>query len=268
LTLTSRCTGGDIQLGVLSTPGVPASRDRHSLRRLPDDAMFVNFSRAPWTVDHLGTAWTVPAGSPFIIDNEQPFRIAFNPSRRIRLYSLRIPRSTLGPTNRDTVRRADDALMSTESGRHLAAQMSLLAAMIDNGAVQTAALMTLVVVNLLRSLLHPADRATPTRLARLMDIARSRMTDPGFDLAALAREAHWSARTVQTAFSTEGLSFSDWLTGERLDLARTILTDPVQHASVAHVAHTAGFNDTSTFFRAYRRRFGATPGSVRRDPTH
>jgi hypothetical protein len=60
--------------------------------------------------------------------------------------------------------------------------LSLLATMIDTGAVTTAALMAPVVVDLVRSLLHPGDPgalAAPTRLARLMDIARSRLTDPG-----------------------------------------------------------------------------------------
>jgi transcriptional regulator GlxA family with amidase domain len=137
--------------------------------------------------------------------------------------------------------------------------------MIDTGAVTTASLMAPVVVDLVRSLLHPGSPAAPTRLARLMDIARARLTDPGFDLASLAREAHWSVRTVQAAFSAEGLSFSDWLTAERLDLARAMLTDPAwETRSVVHVAHAAGFTDPSTFFRAFRRRFGTTPGSARR----
>lgn len=259
---------GGTQLGFLSTPPVPASRGRHSLRQLPDDAVFVNFSRADWTLDHLSAAWTVPGGSAFVIDNEQSFRIAFDPARRMRLYSLRIPRAALGPTTRDTVRRADETVTSSASGRHLAIQMSLLAAMADTGAVETASLMAPVVVNLVRSLLHPGGRTAPTRLARLMDISRSRLTDPGFDLAALARESRWSVRTVQTAFAAEGLSFSDWLAGERVELARAMLTDPVgETRSIAHVAHAAGFTDTSTFHRAFRRRFGTTPGSARCDPS-
>jgi len=255
---------GDTRLGFLSTPPDPASRRGRSLRRLPDDAVFVNFSRAGWTLDHLGTASAVPAGSAFVVDNEQPFRIAFDPSRRMRLYSLRIPRAALGPVTAGTIRRADETVTSSETGRHLATQMSLLATMIDTGAVTTAALMAPVVVGLLRLLLHPDDRHAPTRLARLMDISRSRLTDPGFGLTALARESHWSARTVQTAFAAEGLSFSDWLTGERLGLARAMLTDPAwENRGIAHVAHAAGFTDTSTFFRAFRRRFGTTPGSAR-----
>lgn len=180
------CRLSDTHLGFLSTPGVPATRDRRALRQLPDDAVFVNFSRACWTLDHV---------------------------------------------TGDAVRRADETVTSSESGRHLATQMSLLATMIDTAAIETASLMAPVVVDLVRSLLHPGDQAAPTRLARLMDISQGRLTDPGFDLAALARESRWSVRTVQAAFSAEGLSFSDWLTGERLELARTMLTDPVWASS-------------------------------------
>jgi AraC-like DNA-binding protein len=153
----------------------------------------------------------------------------------------------------------------SESGRHLATQMSLVATMIDTAAIETASLMAPVVVDLVRSLLHPGDQAAPARLARLMDISRGRLTDPGFDLAALARESRWSVRTVQAAFSAEGLSFSDWLTGERLELARAMLTDPVwETRSIAHLACAAGFTDTSTFFRAFRQRFGITRLSAHR----
>jgi AraC family transcriptional regulator, positive regulator of tynA and feaB len=127
--------------------------------------------------------------------------------------------------------------------------------------------MASVVIDLARSVLAPGDREAPTRLARLMGIARSRLTDPAFGLAALARDSHWSARTVQATFAAHGLSFSEWLAAERLELARAMLTDPAwQTRSIAHVAHATGFIDTSTFFRAYRRRFGTTPGSARQHP--
>lgn len=258
---------GGTRLAFLSAPGGNASRDRRSLRQMPDDALFVNFSRGDWAIDHLGTQWTVPGGAAFVIDNEQSFEAAFDPTRRMRLYSLRIPRAALGLTTKEAVRRADETVISSEPGRHLATQMGLLATMIDTGAVPTASLMAPVVVDLVRSLLHPGDRPAPTRLARLMEISRGRLTDPGFDLAALADESHWSIRTVQSAFSAEGLSFSDWLTGQRLDLARAMLGDPAwESTSIARVAHAAGFSDTSHFFRAFRRRFATTPGALRPRP--
>jgi AraC-like DNA-binding protein len=97
-----------------------------------------------------------------------------------------------------------------------------------------------------------------------MGISRCRLSDPGFGLAAVARESHWSVRTVQAAFAAEGLSFSDWLAAERLELARAMLADPGWEArSIAHVAYAAGFAEASTFHRAFRRRFGITPGSAR-----
>lgn len=253
---------GDTRLAYLSAPGGTASRDRRSP---PDDAMFVNFSRGDWTIDHLGTEWAVPGGSAFVIDNEQSFEVAFDPTRRMRLYSLRIPRTVLGPATKESVRRAAETVASSESGRHLATQMGLLATMIDTGAVRTATLMAPVVVDLVRALLRPAGRAAPTRLARLMEIARGGLTDPAFDLAELASRSRWSVRTVQSAFAAEGLTFGDWLTGQRLDLAHVMLSDPAwEHTSIARIAHAAGFIDTSHFFRAFRRRFATTPGTIRR----
>jgi len=55
---------------------------------------------------------------------------------------------------------------------------------------------------------------------------------------------------------------------QRLLRARRLLADPVAPRSVAETAAATGFRDSSELGRAYRRRFGTTPGSARRaDPT-
>ncbi|WP_390623387.1 helix-turn-helix domain-containing protein [Subtercola endophyticus] len=61
-----------------------------------------------------------------------------------------------------------------------------------------------------------------------------------------------------------GSLFSEWLSAERLDIARDRITDPAwQSRSIARIAASAGFADVSTFHRAFRQRFGVTPGSLR-----
>jgi len=54
---------------------------------------------------------------------------------------------------------------------------------------------------------------------------------------------------------------------KRLLRARRLLADSVSPASVAAAAAAAGFRDASELGRAFRRRFGTTPGAARRaDP--
>ena len=59
-----------------------------------------------------------------------------------------------------------------------------------------------------------------------------------------------------------GLSLGQFVRAERLAWARAALS--ASDASLASIAIDAGFYDESHFIRAFRRHFGATPGSYRR----
>lgn len=71
-------------------------------------------------------------------------------------------------------------------------------------------------------------------------------------------------RYVQRLFESEGTTFSEFVLAQRLGRAYRLLTDP-RHAgkAVGHIAHETGFGDISYFNRCFRRRFGATPTSLR-----
>ena len=108
------------------------------------------------------------------------------------------------------------------------------------------------------------DPVTPRRIDGMRSFALARLGDPSMDLRAVARTFRCSTRTVQLEFARAGESFSAWLTAERLDRARDMLRDPV-HAGrpIAAIGRDHGYRDAGTFHRAYRARFGSTPGSDR-----
>jgi AraC-like DNA-binding protein len=71
-------------------------------------------------------------------------------------------------------------------------------------------------------------------------------------------------RYVQALFEDEGVTFSQFLIGERLERVYRMLRDPLQMARpISAIAYDAGFGDLSHFNRAFRRRYGATPSDVR-----
>ena len=71
-------------------------------------------------------------------------------------------------------------------------------------------------------------------------------------------------RYVQMLFAAEGVTFSEYVLGQRLAQARQMLTEPVfASRSISSIAFEAGFADLSHFNKAFRRRFGATPTDVR-----
>jgi AraC-like DNA-binding protein len=73
-----------------------------------------------------------------------------------------------------------------------------------------------------------------------------------------------SARYVRMLLENDNTNFSEFVLGERLQRAHSLLIDP-QHTSwtISSIAFECGFSDLSYFNRTFRRRFGKTPSDVR-----
>jgi transcriptional regulator GlxA family with amidase domain len=78
----------------------------------------------------------------------------------------------------------------------------------------------------------------------------------------LAQRAHMAPRTFARRFRAEtGATPHDWLTGQRVLLARRLLEET--DLSVESVATRAGFGDAAMLRHHFTRRLGATPQSYR-----
>jgi AraC-like DNA-binding protein len=71
-----------------------------------------------------------------------------------------------------------------------------------------------------------------------------------------------SARSLQRLFEREGLTFSGFVTGERLARAHNVLGED-DSRSIAEIAMDCGFGDISYFNRKFRARYHAAPSDVR-----
>lgn len=110
---------------------------------------------------------------------------------------------------------------------------------------------------------HPgAGRADRLRREARALVA-ARLSDPGFDSAALARALGVSPRYLQTAFAQAGTTPSRFLLARRLEAAASLLKRPGQPCSITAVALECGFNDLSYFSRSFRARFGVPPSGYR-----
>jgi AraC family transcriptional regulator, activator of mtrCDE len=84
----------------------------------------------------------------------------------------------------------------------------------------------------------------------------------GWTLDGLAAEAHVSRATLVRVFrKAAGIAPLTFLTELRLGLAHQRLTST--SASVVQVAGAVGYDSESAFARAFRRRFGVSPGKLR-----
>ena len=91
-----------------------------------------------------------------------------------------------------------------------------------------------------------------------------RLADPELRIEAVALRQGITPRYIQRLFESENTTFSDFVRDRRLELAFRLLRerDPAS-CSITTIAYDAGFSDITSFNRAFRRRFEATPSEVR-----
>jgi len=81
------------------------------------------------------------------------------------------------------------------------------------------------------------------------------------ELSDVAGELGMSERTLQRRITDEGRTFRDLLVEARQELGRQLLSDP--SAAINEVAYLLGYQDTSSFYRAFRFWEGVTPNRWR-----
>ena len=109
-----------------------------------------------------------------------------------------------------------------------------------------------------------ASGPEPPALRRLFRLLEERHADPDFNPAMAADLCHVSARTLRRYLKETGRpSLADLLRDRRLENAmqRLLVTDE----PVERIAEHCGFIDYTTFFRAFRKRYGMSPTDQRRE---
>ena len=82
------------------------------------------------------------------------------------------------------------------------------------------------------------------------------------DVGAVAHELGLSERTLQRRITAEGTTFRALLTEARQELGSQLLSDP--SIDIEEVAFLLGYQDTNSFYRAFREWENMTPGQWRR----
>jgi AraC-like DNA-binding protein len=93
-----------------------------------------------------------------------------------------------------------------------------------------------------------------------------RLCDRDLNIETVARRQRVTVRYVQRLFENAGTTFSEFVRGQRLEHAVRLLRERDLAAStITAIAYDVGFSDVSSFNRAFRKRFDATPSEVRAD---
>jgi AraC-like DNA-binding protein len=101
-------------------------------------------------------------------------------------------------------------------------------------------------------------------LRRITDHAARHLADPALSPQRVAAQLGMSVRKLHMLFEPTGVSFGKWLQRRRIAEARLLLANPANAArSILDIALAVGFNELSTFHRAFRAETGLTPGDYR-----
>jgi AraC-like DNA-binding protein len=102
------------------------------------------------------------------------------------------------------------------------------------------------------------------RLQAILANIRKGFTDPEISARSVAQSLGLSVRYVHELLEETGLSFAEHVLELRLQQTRRALSNRTNNGRlVSEVAYSCGFTSLSYFNRAFRHRFGCTPGSTR-----
>jgi len=98
-----------------------------------------------------------------------------------------------------------------------------------------------------------------TRLHRIRMHVEGHLADPSLSAQAAARALGMSVRSLHLALAPTGETFGELVQRRRLAACHTLLRRPDNAATIADIAFASGFNSLSSFYRAFRRAYGACP---------
>lgn len=252
--------------------GVPQRFERkpsHILIDGADSVMAVlELEGGDWRGDYDGR----PAGSHMgqirIVDMARPFDMSTGPYRSVHLMTPRAQLEGCGDLDFHGLVVSEDS----PSGRLLGSHLRALNDVVDSLTIREAEPAAKAIVTLLGGaiLAHAEPASGDPRPVEKMLLAsgrrfvEQRLDDVELSPEAVRRHLGVSRSLLYKAFEPLG-GVSAFIQGRRLDQAfDAILQDRTEQHTLGEIAYRHGFRSDAHFSRAFRARFGVTPGRLRR----
>ena len=219
------------------------------------------------------------AGDAILVFNGAPSTVRFLAPCQIT--SLRLSHTSLAAAARGLDERAIRSIAATPALRLLLAYTEIVRRQGSSGDPVLDHRVAQHMIDLLALAVGPTDdtreqaarSALPAaRLATIRADVLANLSEVRLSARTVANRHGLSDRYVHMLFEETGQTFSRFVEDERLKRAYALLTDPSRpDMRIGEIAIAVGFSEHSTFNRAFRRRFGESPGRVRtrlngRDP--
>ncbi|MEM8941454.1 MAG: helix-turn-helix domain-containing protein [Pseudomonadota bacterium] len=203
-----------------------------------------------------------------VLDSTRPYRIDVN--EYLDALWIRVPRHRLEGRMQSAVEILAQRVDGRSGVGHLASSL-ITAALREAGGLTSSeslrisnALLDLLSLSLEVSTGH-TDRRPLHILRKVQNYIDANISDPDLCRRSIALRHGISERYLSRLFEKEGLSVAKWIRLRRLEQSRLQLESPDQQSrGIGEIAFACGFSDVSSFNRAFKRHFGATPSSLRR----
>jgi AraC-like DNA-binding protein len=256
---------GDTEFTLLGTSTHRVSRSRSDIAQVGDDNYYLNFiQRGEMQLDQFDARQLLRAGDLTVIDNAHRFDAEINASTGHRHLAFRIDRRKFSSGALELACR----LKSHQLAPALRHALVYLCRVDPGWDAQHLASATAAVENLITVIAsEDASPPNPSRahatLRSMQEIVAARFADPEFSLDEAADRLRMPRRSVQKHLQLCGRSFSAVLLEARLAQAHLLLARSEESACIEDVCFRCGFNDLSTFYRAFKTRYGMPPGALR-----
>jgi AraC-like DNA-binding protein len=107
--------------------------------------------------------------------------------------------------------------------------------------------------------------ASAAMLRRVQDFILQHLHEDDLNPTRIAEANHISLRYLHMLFQRSDMTVSGWIIDRRLHACKQALTDPAfNRQKISEIAFRYGFNSSSHFCRAFKDKYGVSPGDVRR----
>lgn len=261
-----------LELSRVSATAQIVRRTPAKIREAGEDYFLVSIqTRGRGVVSQDGRDAVLDPGDFALYDSTRPYTLRFDDD--FQQLVLMLPGPVLRTVVRDTHRLTATRVGSERGAGHLMINMiTTLAHDIGTLAPASACAVADGVTQILVAGLStlstarqaPGSPLAALQLAQIKDLMRRRFHDPEFGVAQIAAALRLSLGSVHRIWSNEPCSISDSIWAQRLDAARSRLSDPGFGAhSVSRIAFDCGFSDAAHFSRVFKARFGCTPREFR-----